>query len=71
MLIINGLVEDIKTRALKNSRLAVSTLICVILGMVSFFLTQVYFHINNIEKLPDSQVEQIIIKAMEKVKNEG
>ncbi len=58
---------EIKENALKSSRMAVWTLISVLIGMVSFFLTQVYFHVNN-HDLSTTQIEQIISKTVEKVK---
>lgn len=58
---------EIQENALKSSRMAVWTLISVLIGMVSFFLTQVYFHVNN-HDLSTTQIEQIISKTVEKVK---
>lgn len=64
---IEECVDAIQRSALKSSRWAALTLLSIIIGILGFFTSQVYFKINT-PAISSTQLEQVLTKALEKTK---
>ncbi len=64
---IEECVDAIKDSALKSSKWAALTLLSIIIGILGFFGSQVYFKIHE-PAMSSVQLEQVLTKALEKVK---